>query len=195
MKQFLILLVFSCILSPLFSQVDLGLKFGVNFSKPKFNTNTSSLEKFKESTLFHLGLASRLPINDNWNLKFELFYVLTGINGRPQFSRLALQNTVALPGLIEFRILPKLFIYSGMEFDYVFSRFFVDGLEFSKIPNLSGSKLNLDIGISGGLSYQFSRKWILDLRYNRELNSELIAGVKTFERTFYLTLVRYFARK
>jgi len=193
MKYLCLILIFSLSIFSLDAQTSVGLKFG--YSNFKFH------EKCKEKTCskhtgiqgVNIGLIGRHQVSDKFNIKSELFYTTKGSNPGKSFLN-NFENHLALPILLNYRLFKRLNIYAGPEMSYLLSLYGVDDFTFFKVNVKSPSIRRFDLGLSIGTSFQFAKKWELDLRFTEGLRSNSSA-FRIINRGFYISLHRYFGKK
>jgi len=181
------------------SQVEIGFKFGANTNNYIFSKKDTSListyKDIREFVSIHFGVTSNIRLNDKLLLKPEIFYVMKGFSARPSFSSLVLRNAAAISTLAEYSIIPKLNVYGGLEWSYVFNHALLDSSGIESVEFRFKGRREFDLGASIGFTFRFSKKWAADLRYNRSIVYDKETENKVFERTIYLSLHRYFGKK
>lgn len=204
-------------LTSLSAQVEVGLKFGYNSTNtiferqfleqefPGFSVFKPIESKYSEVQTIHLGLVSNIKLKKNFGLDIEFFYIGKGSDFRfdssanSNFSYLHLNNTLALPVLLNYEVLPKLKLLAGIESDFIFSRYWVQGIEYRSVRKWVTEEEyesydNFDFLGVLGVQYAFGGRWAMDLRYARNLRifEDIIAPF--YMRTYMFSLHYIFGK-
>jgi len=191
-----VVLFYFIFLNCISGQIKLGLKLGYNSSNLDYGKNKKlilGLRDYNELTTFHLGLTSNINLKKKFGLGIELFYIGKGFDGRPGLSNLNLENNFSLPVIFTYEVLKDFRLLAGLESNYIFSRYWVNGLEFTsmrkRIPSEEYKKLdNFKFGPVIGLQYSFANCWALDFRYVRVLDSTPTGFIPIYMRTYIFSL-------
>lgn len=162
MKKFIfcILFLFSCILS--YSQVQLGIKGGLNLATVRYiNTDNS-----KARIGWNAGALAEIPVQDNILIRPELLYSSKGFafsaRGTSSAGSVRL-NYIAVPALFGYRPNSKSEILLGPEFGFLHKAV----TKSSGITDdITGSFRHFDIGFDLGLAYNITKEFGAEVRYN-----------------------------
>ncbi len=198
------LLIFNfAVVNNLTGQIELGLKIGYNLSNINFAKNKKDLQDvpdYKEVKAIHFGLTSNIELKKKFGLNIDLFYIGKGFDSRPNVSSLNLENVLSLPISLTYEVLPKFKLLAGLELDHIFSRYWVDGLEYRSIRKRIGNdefrKLdNFNFGPVLGLQYAFAQRWALDFRYVSIFGGKYEDTGQIYFRTYMFSLHFKFGKK
>lgn len=181
-----------------FSQVDLSVKGGLNYTNIIVSNPTSSEgENFKIG--FHLGISSEFEITEKIYITSELLYSLKGFKpeGGSGSNAKVNFNYINSPVLLGYNLSKRINVHLGPEFGYLFSAKFRGDSNTADINDFYNN--NFDFGVAVGLGFSITEKLSSQFRYVHGLTSVVkdavftddgknVAEVKYYNRAFQLSL-------
>lgn len=157
MKQTFILLVLFLML-PLsgYCQHALGLKAGGNLATVKRDNSFGNDDKHRIG--FHMGFLAEKDISQNTYIRSELFHSRKGSKIYNSSSGITMLNDadyLNLPLLVGYRLSPAFSFYFGPELGYALGQSKDDANNYR----------DFDFGLDGGILYNLTSAFALDLRY------------------------------
>lgn len=153
-----------------YGQVDFGLKGGLNYATISTTSPYQPFEAYYEerSTFrngFHLGISISRTINKKMAVRSELLFSSKGYELEEEVTTTTVQlNYLSLPVLLELKLTNKLGLIVGPEFNYLLST--KNYNDEKKRREVSFQENPFDLGGIVGLTYDFSKKVSVDLRYS-----------------------------
>ncbi|MDQ6813192.1 MAG: PorT family protein [Bacteroidota bacterium] len=162
MKKLLIFIVLFCYTVVSFSQIEYGIKGGLNLATVRYINEDNS----KARIAFNAGVFGEIPVQENLFIRPELLYSSKGFAySASQFARegsLRL-NYIIVPLLVGYRPEAKVAFMAGPEFGFLQKA-------VSKSQGISNDMTNFyrhfDVGFDLGASYNFSQYFGIEGRYN-----------------------------
>lgn len=171
MKNIYLSSLFCLLLStPVFSQVEFGVKAGVqaagvhDVNIPQYNVDP------KARFSYHMGGFSHMPINQRVSLQLELLYANKGYYSRAE-DITAYLHYVNLPVLLNYEVYENLYFGIGPEFGYLVSAKRKLGGHIGEADFFYDK--SWDIGIDAGIEYKPVNFLKVGLRYNYGLSNIL----------------------
>jgi len=181
------------------SQTHIGLKLGYSNSKPDFGKNSKEQVgplNYKDLEWIHFGVTSDINLKPKLDLRIELFYIGKGFDATPDLSFINLNNTIALPVLLKYKLVPKFSLFTGVESNYIISYYWIDGFSFQNVSSFSeDEKKRISIGPVFGFDFKFAKKWSLDVRYSKIFAKTPPDLSRIYDRSFVFSIHRYFGSK
>jgi len=189
-KVFILVVIYSCVLTHSFGQINWGYKAGVNNSII-FN---SSHNDFTSNTKFNTGVISKIKLVKEYFLNLECLYSIKGYNTEliPSGKNTINLSYLTLPILIELRTTNKFYFQFGTELNYLVAAKIKDNTNEGSVLD----KYNkFDISIAGGICYYISKKLGLETRYVfglSQINQRPDIFGSEYNRTFQVNLIYLF---
>lgn len=162
MKNVYLLILASLISTFCFSQIEFGVKGGLNLATVRYINTENSKARLGWNT----GIMVQVPLNQDLFVQPELLYSSKGFGynaigfGNKGSVRL---NYIAVPILVGFRPFNKTSFLVGPEFGFL--RKAVSRSQ-DITTDISNSFRNFDLGIDLGVEYNINNSFGLDFRYN-----------------------------
>jgi len=196
LKKYIPLILVVLFTQTLFSQINYGIKFGMNYSKVNVDNNFTSIEVANYNSFklgFHIGAVVRISISDKISVNAELLYSDKGSsNNKGNDAEYYEFNLYYLdfPLTLNYKVAKDLYLQLGIEPGFLSSSNFDDYYREGVIQYNS-----FDLGALVGAEY-FIRKIGIGMRYGHSIipifdktytfNEKTIGRAKSYNSNFQI---------
>lgn len=188
-KLFSLLFFLALRLNPLFAQIDIGLKFGLNVS----NVSTSNQEDFTNLMNFNSGIVVRLKMAEKFLLNTEVLSSNKGFNSMliPVGTTANQLTYLSFPVLLQYCATNKIYFQLGPEFNFLTKA----KMKNSTIDEMVTKDYNtFDFSLAGGVGFKILKALNLETRYSlglSQINKDETTSGLYKNRTFQINLIYF----